>query len=134
MSTSDTESHAERTASASTLARPLQFKGPRYGASSGTIIKIVLLGVVNALVIAGLPTMLSKPDYPIAIASIIALVVIDVVYLSKRSVPLKYLIPGSCVPAVFALLPDRLPRLHLDDQLRHGQQPHQESGDREDRG
>ncbi|HSP27530.1 MAG TPA: hypothetical protein VLN74_03190, partial [Ilumatobacteraceae bacterium] len=68
-------------------------RGPRYGASSGTIVKIALLGLVNAVVLAALPAAFSKPDYPIAIASIVALVVIDVVYLSRRrwSIPLKYL-------------------------------------------
>jgi arabinogalactan oligomer / maltooligosaccharide transport system permease protein len=82
-------------------------RGPRYGASSGTIVKIFLLGLVNAVVIAALPTAFSKPDYPIAIASIVALVVIDVVYLSRRrwSIPLKYLLPGTIFLLVFALYP-----------------------------
>jgi arabinogalactan oligomer / maltooligosaccharide transport system permease protein len=82
-------------------------RGPRYGASSGTIVKIVLLGIVNAVVIAALPTALAKPDYPIAIASIIALIVIDVVYLSRRrwSIPAKYLLPGTLFLLVFALYP-----------------------------
>jgi arabinogalactan oligomer / maltooligosaccharide transport system permease protein len=82
-------------------------RGPRYGASSGTIVKIALLGLVNAVVIAALPTAFAKPDYPIAIASIVALVVIDIVYLSRRrwSIPLKYLLPGTIFLLVFALYP-----------------------------
>jgi arabinogalactan oligomer / maltooligosaccharide transport system permease protein len=82
-------------------------RGPRYGASSGTIVKIALLGLVNAVVIAALPAAFSKPDYPIAIASIVALVVIDIVYLSQRrwSIPLKYLVPGTLFLLVFALYP-----------------------------
>jgi arabinogalactan oligomer / maltooligosaccharide transport system permease protein len=82
-------------------------RGPRYGASSGTIVKIVLLGLVNAVVIAALPTALAKPDYPIAIASIVALVVIDLVYLTRArwSIPLKYLLPGTLFLLVFALYP-----------------------------
>lgn len=79
--------------------------GPRYGASSGLLIKIVSLGLLNALVLAGMPRLLSKPDYPIAIAAIVALVVIDIVYLSKRFVPAKYLIPGTIFLLVFALYP-----------------------------
>ena len=81
--------------------------GPRYGASGGTITKIVLLGLVNAVVLAALPTAFSKPDYPIAIASILALVGIDVVYLSRRrwSIPLKYLLPGTLFLLVFAPYP-----------------------------
>ena len=82
-------------------------RGPRYGASSGMIVKIVLLGLVNAVVLAALPTAFAKPDYPIAIASIVALIVIDVVYLSRRrwSIPAKYLIPGTLFLLVFALYP-----------------------------
>jgi arabinogalactan oligomer / maltooligosaccharide transport system permease protein len=82
-------------------------RGPRYGASSGTIVKIVLLGLVNAVVLAALPTALAKPDYPIAFASIAALVVIDLVYLTRArwSIPLKYLLPGTLFLLVFALYP-----------------------------
>jgi arabinogalactan oligomer/maltooligosaccharide transport system permease protein len=92
------------TAPSAPLFKP---RGPRYGASSGTIIKIVLLGIVNAVVIAALPTAFAKPDYPIAIASIVALLAIDVVYLSRRrwSIPLKYLLPGTLFLLIFALYP-----------------------------
>lgn len=79
--------------------------GGKYGATSGMFVKILLLGLLNALVLAGLPTLLAKPDYPIAVASIAALVVIDVVYLSKRFVPAKYLVPGTLFLLVFALYP-----------------------------
>ena len=85
--------------------RPNPTSRGKYGASSGMIVKIVLLGMLNALVLAGLPTLLDKPDYPIAIASIAALVVIDVVYLSKRFIPAKYLVPGTLFLLVFALYP-----------------------------
>jgi arabinogalactan oligomer/maltooligosaccharide transport system permease protein len=62
---------------------------------------------VNAVVIAALPVALAEPDYPIAIASILALLAIDVVYLSRRrwSIPLKYLLPGTIFLLVFALYP-----------------------------
>ncbi|MGI9645824.1 MAG: ABC transporter permease subunit, partial [Ilumatobacteraceae bacterium] len=53
------------------------------------------------------PRIVAKPDYPIAIASIVALVVIDVVYLSRRrwAIPWKYLLPGTIFLLVFALYP-----------------------------
>ena len=84
---------------------PRPSPAPRYGASSGLITKIVLLALVNGLVLWALPTLLDKPDYSLAIASIIVLIVIDYVYLSKHTVPLKYLLPGSLFLAVFALYP-----------------------------
>jgi arabinogalactan oligomer/maltooligosaccharide transport system permease protein len=70
-------------------------------------VKIALLGLVNAVVIAALPAAFAKPDYPIAIASIASLIVIDIVYLSRRrwSIPLKYLVPGTLFLLVFALYP-----------------------------
>ncbi len=81
--------------------------GPRYGASSGLIIKIVLLGLLNALVIAALPRLFAAPDYPIAIAAIAALITIDIVYLSRKrwAIPAKYLIPGTLFLLIFALYP-----------------------------
>jgi arabinogalactan oligomer/maltooligosaccharide transport system permease protein len=81
--------------------------GPRYGASAGLILKIGLLGLLNAVVIAALPRIFAAPDYPIAIASIVALVTIDIVYLSRKrwSIPAKYLLPGTLFLLVFALYP-----------------------------
>jgi arabinogalactan oligomer/maltooligosaccharide transport system permease protein len=71
------------------------------------IVKIVLLGLVNALGLFGFSVALAKPDYPIAIASIVALIVIDIVYLSRRrwTIPAKYLLPGTLFLLVFALYP-----------------------------
>ena len=86
---------------------PLQMPtGPRYGASLGLIVKYLLLGLLNAVVIASLPTMFDKPDYGLAISAIVALVVIDVVYISKRRfIPAKYLLPGTLFLLVFAVYP-----------------------------
>jgi arabinogalactan oligomer / maltooligosaccharide transport system permease protein len=80
--------------------------GPRYGASRGLIVKIASLGFLNAVVLASLPRVLDKPDYPIAVAMVLATIAIDVVYLSKRRfVPGKYLLPGTLFLLVFALYP-----------------------------
>ncbi len=86
---------------------PLQMPtGPRYGASIGLIVKYLALGFLNAVVLASLPTMFDKPDYGLAISAIIALVVIDVVYISKRRfIPAKYLLPGTLFLLVFAVYP-----------------------------
>jgi arabinogalactan oligomer/maltooligosaccharide transport system permease protein len=86
---------------------PLQMPtGPRYGASAGLIVKYLLLGLLNAVVLASLPTMFDKPDYPMAISAIVALVVIDVVYIAKRRfIPAKYLLPGTLFLLVFAVYP-----------------------------
>ena len=50
--------------------------------------------------------MFDKPDYGLAISAIVALVVIDVVYISKqRFIPAKYLLPGTLFLLVFAVYP-----------------------------
>jgi arabinogalactan oligomer / maltooligosaccharide transport system permease protein len=50
--------------------------------------------------------MLRKPDIPFAVASIVAVVIIDIVYLSpRRLVPLKYLVPGTLFLLVFVVYP-----------------------------
>lgn len=80
--------------------------GPRYGASVGLIAKYVLLGILNAVVLASLPTMFAKPDYGLATSAIVALIVIDVVYLSThRFIPAKYLLPGTLFLLIFAVYP-----------------------------
>ena len=50
--------------------------------------------------------MFDKPDYGLAISAIVALVVIDVVYVAKRRfIPAKYLLPGTLFLLVFAVYP-----------------------------
>jgi len=78
----------------------------RSFSTTGTVVKIILLGVVNALVVWSLPTLFDKPDYAMAIAAIASLIIIDVVYISpRRFVPLKYLLPGTLFLLVFAVYP-----------------------------
>lgn len=78
----------------------------RSVSSVGMIVRILLLGLVNALVIASLPRMLDKPDYFMLIAAIVALLAIDVIYISpRRWIPLKYLVPGTLFLLVFLVYP-----------------------------
>ncbi len=81
--------------------------GPvRFASTTGLVIKIVLLAIVNALELWALPVMLAKPDYPFAVASVLAVVVIDVVYLGRRRfVPAKYLVPGTILLLIFVVYP-----------------------------
>jgi arabinogalactan oligomer/maltooligosaccharide transport system permease protein len=86
----------------STLPRP----SSSYGSSTGLIVKLVLLALLNAVALWGITVMLAEPDYALAVASAIALIVIDVVYLSRRRfVPGKYLVPGTIFLAAFAIYP-----------------------------
>jgi arabinogalactan oligomer / maltooligosaccharide transport system permease protein len=79
--------------------------GGQVVSTTGTVVKLVLLAALNALVLAAMPTVLRKPDYGIAVFSLASLLVVNVVYLSRRVVPLKYLVPGTFFLVAFAVYP-----------------------------
>jgi arabinogalactan oligomer/maltooligosaccharide transport system permease protein len=82
------------------------FRPARRVSTTGTIAKIVSLGLLNGLVIWALPRMFDKPDYAMAIAAILATLAIDIVYLSpRRLIPYKYLLPGTLFLLAFAVYP-----------------------------
>ena len=105
--TTDMSSGGASTPGSSDRGRGAFAPRPRsHGSTTGLIVKVVLLALANALVIWALPTMLDKPDYPFAVASIIAIVVIDIVYLSpRRFLPAKYLVPGTIFLLIFVVYP-----------------------------
>jgi len=72
---------------------------------SGTIAKLLLLGVSNALAISALPQLWSARAWQGLVAVALATVAIDVVYLSGRHVPLKYLLPGTLFLLSFQAYP-----------------------------
>jgi arabinogalactan oligomer/maltooligosaccharide transport system permease protein len=76
----------------------------------GLVTKYVLLALVNGLVLWNLPVMLgrgpnSNRDIAFAVFSIGALIAIDVIYLSRRMIAGKYLLPGTLFLLVFAVYP-----------------------------
>jgi arabinogalactan oligomer / maltooligosaccharide transport system permease protein len=95
---------ARRDGRGSTLPRPSASRA-RYGSPTGLIVKIVLLGFVNAVGIWGISVMIAEPDWALAISAMVALALIDVVYLSKRFIPAKYLLPGTLFLVAFVLYP-----------------------------
>jgi ABC-type sugar transport system permease subunit len=72
---------------------------------SGWIAKILLLGAADALAVYGLIVAVDKQAWGYAALLAVMLVVLNVVYLPRRFVPLKYLVPGVFFLAVFALYP-----------------------------
>ena len=73
--------------------------------TGGLIVKWLLLALVNGVVLYGLPIMVDHEDWGFVVASVLALVAIDVIYLGKRFVPGKYLLPGTLFLLVFAVYP-----------------------------
>src|SRR3990170_903894 len=71
----------------------------------GTIVKLLLLGAVNAIVLAGLPTMLEQKWWVGIIIVGLSTILIDYAYLRKGAIPLKYLVPGTIFALAFQVVP-----------------------------
>jgi arabinogalactan oligomer/maltooligosaccharide transport system permease protein len=84
-------------------ARDLRARDP--GTTSGWIAKIVLLGLVDAIAVAGLLTAIEAEAWGYVTVLVVTLVALNVVYLPRRFIPMKYLLPGLFFLAVFALYP-----------------------------
>jgi arabinogalactan oligomer/maltooligosaccharide transport system permease protein len=79
----------------------------RLGSASllGLFAKLVFLGVVNGMAIYAVSTLLPERAWtPLAVV-VVATVAIDLVYLSKRTLPLKFLIPGTIALLIFQVYP-----------------------------
>ncbi len=79
----------------------------RLGAGSvtGLLLKFLFLGVVNALALYAVLTLLPLREWtPLAVV-VIATAAIDYVYLSKRTLPLKFLLPGTIALLIFQVYP-----------------------------
>lgn len=61
--------------------------------------------MVNMLAIWSFPSMWSQKWWPGLIAVIVSVALIDWAYLSARAIPAKYLIPGTILALIFAVVP-----------------------------
>ncbi len=78
----------------------------RFGGSApGWIAKILLLGAADALAVLGLITSIGNEAWGYATVMVVTLVALNVVYLPRRFVPMKYLLPGVFFLAIFGLYP-----------------------------
>jgi arabinogalactan oligomer/maltooligosaccharide transport system permease protein len=97
---------ASGTTQVPTLASPqLGRAGDRRGSTSGWIVKILLLGLADAIAIAGLVSAIDAQAWGYAAVLAVTFVVLNVVYLPRRFVPMKYLLPGVFFLAVFGVYP-----------------------------
>lgn len=79
----------------------------RLGSGSlvGLVAKLLFLGVINGSALWAIVTLLPERAWtPIAVVTV-ATLALDVVYLSKRTLPLKFLIPGTIVLLIFQVYP-----------------------------
>lgn len=69
--------------------------------SRGFFVKLVIVAVINALGVQGVLAALSQQSYGIVAAMVALLIVADVVYFSRRALPMKYILPGLAFLLVF---------------------------------
>ncbi len=80
-------------------------RSPRFSFTPAFVLKLLFLAAVNGLAIAGLPAMLDQGWWPGVASVVVSTVFIDYVYLSRRTVPAKYLIPGTIFALIFQVIP-----------------------------
>jgi len=94
------------TTRAPALGPPPQRRGTRFGGSTpGWVAKIVLLGAADAVAIVGLVTALDKKAWGYVALLLVTLIALNVAFLPRRFVPMKYLLPGVFFLAVFGMYP-----------------------------
>ena len=70
-----------------------------------TLIKILVLGAINALTIWSLPPMIEQQWWGGLAVVVLATILLDAAYLTKRAIPLKYLVPGTIFALAFQVVP-----------------------------
>lgn len=80
-------------------------KLPRPSFTVGLGLKLLFLGIINAAAIWAAVPLLEANAWPALVILLVATVAIDYVYLSKRTLPLKYLVPGTLFMLVFQVYP-----------------------------
>ncbi len=75
------------------------------GTTSGLVIKLVLLALVNGLALYALPRMIEQRAWFFIASTVLATIAIDIVYLRRDLLPLKYLIPGTLLLLLFQVYP-----------------------------
>jgi arabinogalactan oligomer/maltooligosaccharide transport system permease protein len=73
--------------------------------TTGFFVKLLFLAGINAIAIWSLPVMIGQKWVPGIVAVVVITLLIDYVYLRKRTIPLKYLVPGTILAVIFQVIP-----------------------------
>jgi arabinogalactan oligomer/maltooligosaccharide transport system permease protein len=76
------------------------FSGPL-----GLTIKILLLGLVNAIAVWAAIVLADEGKWPALAALAVTTLALDAAYLARRALPLKFLIPGTLLMLAFQVIP-----------------------------
>ncbi|OJU42236.1 MAG: maltose ABC transporter permease [Microbacterium sp. 69-10] len=105
--------HSPTPTSRRTGRRPQAGTTPKTGATPkihrttgvvGILLKIVALGVIDALAVYAAFVLLLDGSWPVALAVVIVALAITVVYLRPGMLPAKYLVPGTVFLIMFQLV------------------------------
>jgi arabinogalactan oligomer/maltooligosaccharide transport system permease protein len=77
----------------------------RFGGLPATILKIVVLAVVNAVVLWAIPTMIATEAWIMLGVVVAATVALDYLLLTKRFIPAKYVVVGAFFLIAFQIIP-----------------------------
>jgi arabinogalactan oligomer / maltooligosaccharide transport system permease protein len=69
------------------------------------LVKLGFLAVVNGMALYAIPRIIEQRQWPYLVALVVATLAIDVIYLSKRFIPMKYLLPGTLFLLAFQVYP-----------------------------
>jgi arabinogalactan oligomer/maltooligosaccharide transport system permease protein len=92
----------------SAAAAALSVRSRLIATFSGTVgltIKLVLLAIVNALAVWAAAVLLDDRKWVALGVLVASTAALDLVYLSRRSVPAKFLVPGTVFLVVFSVIP-----------------------------
>jgi arabinogalactan oligomer/maltooligosaccharide transport system permease protein len=95
-------------AQVSAAAAALSARSRLIAAFSGTvglIIKLVLLGLLNAVAVWAAVILADDGKWPALAVLAASTLALDAIYLSKRAVPAKFLLPGTVFLIAFAVVP-----------------------------
>ena len=89
---------------------PLQGAPPKHpgnsharNMSAGFVVKLILVGLVDAMGVYGILAAIAVQSWAIVIFLVVALIVVNWVYFSKKMLPAKYLVPGLLFLFVYQL-------------------------------
>jgi len=77
----------------------------RFGGTPALILKMVFLGLVNAMMIWAIPTMIANESWVLMAVSVTATLALDFLMLSRRFIPAKYVVIGAIFLTAFQIIP-----------------------------
>ena len=76
-----------------------------FGGTPATILKIVLLAIVNAIVLWAIPTMIATEAWLMLAIVVFSTIALDYLLLTKRFIPAKYVVVGAIFLISFQIIP-----------------------------